>query len=51
MEELLSIRGVKADHATIQGWVFKLTPLVDRQFRKQKNQLVKDGEWMKLTQR
>ena len=49
VEELLSIRAVKVDHATIQCWVFKFTPLVDRQFRKQKNQLVKDGEWMKLT--
>ena len=51
VEELLSIRGVKVDHATIQRWVFKFTPLVDRQSRKQKNQLVKDGEWMKLTSR
>ena len=51
VEELLSIRGVKVDHATIQRWVFKFTPLVDRQFRKQKNQLVKDGECMKLTSR
>lgn len=51
MEELLSIRGVKLDHATIQRWVFKFTPLLEWQFRKQKNQLVKDGEWMKLTSR
>jgi putative transposase len=36
VEELLSIRGVKVDHATIQRWVFKFTPLVERQFRKQK---------------
>ena len=29
VEELLSIRGVKVDHATIQRWVFKFTPLVE----------------------
>ena len=34
VEELLSIRGVKVDHATIQRWVFKFTPLIDRNFRK-----------------
>ncbi|MBE9489118.1 MAG: IS6 family transposase [Bacteroidetes bacterium] len=34
IEELLSIRGVKVDYATIQRWVFKFTPLVEQQFRK-----------------
>ena len=29
VEELLSIRGVKVDHANIQWWVFKFTPLVE----------------------
>ena len=36
IEELMSIRGVKVDHATIQRWVFKFTPLVEQQFRKRK---------------
>jgi putative transposase len=36
VEELLFIRGVKVDHATIQRWVFKFTPLVEQQFRKRK---------------
>ena len=36
VEELLSIRGVKVDHATIQRWVFKFTPLVEQQFRNRK---------------
>jgi len=36
VEELMSIRGVKVDHATIQRWVFKFTPLVEQQFRKRK---------------
>ena len=34
IEEFLAIRGVKVDHATIQRWVFKFTPLVELQFRK-----------------
>ena len=33
VKELLSIRGVKVDHATIQRWVFKSTPL----FHKRRN--------------
>ncbi len=32
VEELMAIRGVKVDHATIQRWVFKFTPLVEQQF-------------------
>ena len=32
VEELMAIRGVKEDHATIQRWVFKFTPLVEQQF-------------------
>jgi transposase-like protein len=47
VEELLSIRGIRVDHATIQRWVFKFTPLVDQQFRKRKKSVEKDGEWMK----
>jgi putative transposase len=36
IEELLAIREVKVDHATIQRWVFKFAPLVELQFRKRK---------------
>ena len=36
IEELLSIRGVKVDHSTIQRWVFKFTPLIEMEFRKRK---------------
>ena len=36
MEELLSIRGVKVDHATIQRWVFKFTPPIEKTFQKRK---------------
>lgn len=36
IEELLAIRGVQVDHATIQRWVFKFSPLIDQEFRKRK---------------
>lgn len=36
IEELMVISGVKVDHATIQRWVFKLTPLLEKEFRKRK---------------
>jgi putative transposase len=36
LEELMEIRGVKVDHATIQRWVFKFTPMLDKEFRKRK---------------
>ena len=41
VEKLLSIRGVKVAHATIQRWVFKFTPLVEQDHRMiKKNQLL-----------
>ncbi len=36
IEELISIRGVNVDHATIQRWVFKFTPLLEKEFRQRK---------------
>lgn len=36
IEELLRIRGITVDHATVQKWVFKFTPMVDVNFRKRK---------------
>jgi len=59
VEEILSIRGVKVDHSTIQRWVFKFTPLVEKQFRKRKKPVGKrwrmdetyikvKGQWMYL---
>lgn len=36
IEELMGIRGVKVDHATIQRWVFKFSPLLEREFNKGK---------------
>src|SRR5215217_4911671 len=59
IEELLSIRGVFVDHATIQRWVYKFTPLVEGTFRKRKKVVGKSwridetyikvkGEWTYL---
>ena len=36
VEELMQIRGVEVDHATIQRWVFKFSPLIEKEFRKRK---------------
>jgi putative transposase len=37
VEEILSVRGIAIDHATIQKWVFKFTPMIEKTFRKRKN--------------
>ena len=39
IEELLRIRGVIVDDTTIQRWVFKFTPMIDRNIRKLKRQV------------
>lgn len=36
IEELLNDRGISIDHATIQRWVVRFTPYLDRAFRKRK---------------
>ena len=36
VEELLSIREVNVDHATLQRWIFKFSPLFEKEFRKRK---------------
>lgn len=41
VEELLSIRRVKVDYATIKRLIFKFTPLVEQQFRKRKKSVGK----------
>lgn len=41
IEELMSIRGVTVDHATIRPWVFKFTPLFEKEFRQRKKCVVK----------
>jgi putative transposase len=43
IEELLKMRGVKVDHATIQRWVFKFTPIFETNFRTRKQKV--GGRW------
>ncbi len=39
VEELLSIRGVKVDHSTIQRWVYKFTPMIEANMHRRKRQV------------
>jgi putative transposase len=59
VEELLSIRGVLVDHATVQRWVYKFTPLIEKTFRRRRKPVGNSwrmdetyikvkGEWMYL---
>ena len=59
LEELLFIRGVRVDHATIQRWVFKFMPLVEcgikkrlktigTSWRMDETYIKVKGEWMYL---
>ena len=59
IEELLQIRGVEVDHATIQRWVTKFSQLLEANFRKRKKAVASSwrmdetyvrvkGQWMYL---
>lgn len=59
VEELLSVRGVVVDHATIQRWVYKFTPIIEIGFKKRRKAVGNSwrmdetyikvkGEWMYL---
>jgi putative transposase len=39
LEEMASIRGAKIDHATLQRWLIKFAPLIDRAVRKRKKSI------------
>ena len=39
VEELLSIRGIKVDHSTIQRWVYKFTPIIEGNMHRRKRQV------------
>ena len=41
VEEIMRIRGVEVDHATIQRWVFKFMPEIEIQMRKRKKEVGK----------
>jgi putative transposase len=39
VEEIMKMRGIQVDHATIQRWVFKFTPMIESQMKKRKNRV------------
>ena len=39
VEELMSIRGIKVDHSTIQRWVFKFSKKVEKNMHRRKKQV------------
>ncbi|MEN2402572.1 IS6 family transposase [Flavobacterium sp. MC2016-06] len=39
VEEIMKIRGIQVDHATIQRWVFKFAPLIESQMKKRKSRV------------
>jgi putative transposase len=39
VEELMQIRGVEVDHSTIQRWVFKFSPAIEKNMHKRKYQV------------
>jgi transposase-like protein len=43
LEEMLEERGVDVDHSTLNRWVVKYVPLLDREFRTRKRQV--GGSW------
>lgn len=36
LEEMMSMRGASIDHSTVQRWIIKFTPLLEREVRKRK---------------
>ena len=36
LEEMMSIRGATVDHATLQRWVVRFAPLIDKAVRQRK---------------
>lgn len=39
VEEIMKMRGVHVDHATIQRWVYKFTPLLESEMKKRKGKV------------
>ena len=39
VEDIMKMRGIAVDHATIQRWVFKFAPLIESQIKKRKNRV------------
>ena len=39
VEEIMKMRGIVVDHASIQRWVFKFAPWIESQIKKRKNRV------------
>jgi len=39
VEEIMKMRGVSIDHATIQRWVYKFTPFIESEMKKRKGRV------------
>ena len=39
IQEIMKIRGIAVDHATIQCWVFKFKPLIESRMKKRKKRV------------
>ncbi|MFT7614885.1 MAG: putative transposase [Parvicellaceae bacterium] len=39
IEELLQMRGVEVDHSTIQRWVFRFSPIIEKNMHRRKFQV------------
>ena len=48
LEEMMSIRGALIDHATLQRWVVRFVPLIDKVVRQRKKPVGSIGAWMKV---
>ncbi len=47
VEEIMKIRGVSVDHATIQRGVYKFTLLFESEMKKEKAEWGRVGDWMR----
>ena len=45
LEEMMAEHGVEVDHATLNRWVVKYVPLLEREFRTRKLPVAPAGEW------
>lgn len=49
LEEMMEERGVEVDHATLNRWVVRYSPLLARQFRARKRASGPAGDWTRHT--
>jgi putative transposase len=49
LEEMMQDRGVEVDHSTLNRWVLKYVPLLDKKFRARNARWDPVGEWTRPT--